>query len=223
MYKQPNASHTYVIQAELLVDILSTHKRQFINGISEYALIEILKKPPYQVFDEDALRDPLMLFKTHFILFHALYQLRQCWIEQNEGVLDIHALGIKLNLFSESCLTQSNDEASVTALDNPDPLAEYYLDWGNFEEADRDTVDTLLNAFWQKMLRADSGSHGQDEIKKAHDVLGLSQNEPVTLVSLKRVYKRTLQSAHPDKGGTQQEAQAVIHAYQVLTHFYSFK
>lgn len=223
MYTQSDASHTYAIQAELLVDILSTQKSRFINGITEYALIEVLKKPPYQLFDEGALRDPLMLFKTHFILFHALYQLRQHWIEQNEGVLEIHALGIKLNLFNESALTPSNDALGVVALESPDPLAEYYLDWRNFEEADRDTVDTLLNAFWQKMSRGDTSSYTQGGIEKAHAVLGLSLNEPVTLLQLKRVYKRKLQSAHPDKGGTQQEAQAVIYAYQTLTRYYSFK
>lgn len=221
MYTQPNASHTYEMQAELLVDILSTQKGEFIKGITEYALIEMLKKPPYQLFDEDALRDPLMLFKTHFVLFNALYQLRQYWIKQSEGVLEIHALGIKLNLFNESQLPQSNVELSATALDNPDPLATYYLDWGNFEEADRDTVDTLLNAFWQKMLKGDTGSYTQGDIQKAHDVLGLSKNEPVTLLQLKRAYKRVLQFAHPDKGGTQQDAQEAIHAYQTLTQHYS--
>ncbi|WP_269917580.1 DNA-J related domain-containing protein [Alteromonas sp. PRIM-21] len=223
MYTQPDTSHTYAMQAEILVDILSTQKSQFINGITEYALIEILKKPPYQLFDEDALRDPLMLFRTHFILFHALYQLRQYWIEQNEGVLEIHALGIKLNLFNERHLAQSNDDLGVTTLENPDPLATYYLDWGNFEEADRDTVDNLLNAFWERMLKGDTVSYTQGDIEKAHALLGLSLNQPVTLLQLKRVYKRSLQSAHPDKGGTQQGAQAVIHAYQTLSRYYSFK
>ena len=223
MNTQPDASNIHALQAELLVDVLSTQKALFINGISEYALIELLKKTPYQLFDEDALRDPLMLFKTHFILFHALYQLKQYWIEQNEGVLEIHALGIKLNIFDESVPAHSNDEQAVTALQNPDALAEYYLDWGNFEETDRKTVDTLLNAFWQRMSGSCNSRHDQEDISTSHTVLGLSEGEPVTLVQLKHVYKRRLQSAHPDKGGTQQEAQSVIHAYQVLSRYYSSK
>ncbi|CAA0273418.1 DnaJ-like protein (fragment) [Alteromonas infernus] len=40
----------YVQQAELLVDLLSTFKPFFIKGISEYALIELLKKGPLSVF-----------------------------------------------------------------------------------------------------------------------------------------------------------------------------
>lgn len=223
MHSQLGTNEAHELQAELLVDILSTQKSQFINGITEYALIELLKKPPYQLFDEDALRDPLMLFKMHFILFHALYQLRQYWIEQNEGVLEIHALGIKLNPLNERHLTQSNDGLGVTTMENPDPLAAYYLNWENFEEADRDTVDNLLNAFWGKMLKGDTVTYTQGDIEKAHALLGLSLNEPITLLQLKRVYKRSLQSAHPDKGGTQQDAQAVIHAYQTLSRYYSFK
>ncbi|GEA04609.1 hypothetical protein KUL17_35060 [Alteromonas sp. KUL17] len=223
MYTQPGASHTYALQAELLVDILSTQKARFINGISEYELIEMLKKAPYCFFDEDALRDPLMLFKTHFVLFHALYQLKRYWIKQNDGELEIHALCIKLTPFNERGLTQGSNNKNVTALNNSEPLAEYYLDWANFEKTDREAVDTLLNAFWQRMFSGGNSSHDLDNIEKAHTILGLSLDEPVTLVQLKRVYKRTLQSAHPDKGGTQKEAQSVIHAYQVLSRYYSFK
>ena len=85
MHNPSDASEAYMLQAELLVDILSTQKSLFESGVSEYALIELLKKAPYYFFDEDALREPLMLFKTHFILFHALYQLKMNWIQGNEG------------------------------------------------------------------------------------------------------------------------------------------
>lgn len=223
MYTRPNTSNTYALQAELLVDILSTQKAQFIEGISEYELIEVLKTAPYCFFDKDALQDPLMLFKTHFILFHALYQLKRYWLKQNIGVLEIHALCIKLTHVNKDGITQSSRNKNVTALNKLDPLAEYYLDWANFDETDREAVDMLLNSFWQKMSVGGYSSHGLDDIKKAHTTLGLSQDTSVTLVELKRVYKRKLQFAHPDKGGTQQEAQSVIHAYQVLSRYYSFK
>ena len=71
-------------QADLLFDVLSTQKALFREGLSEYALIELLKKVPYQFFDEDALRDPLVLFKTHFVLFHVLYKLKHYWRSENE-------------------------------------------------------------------------------------------------------------------------------------------
>ena len=237
MQNQPDASEAYVLQAELLVDTLSTQKPLFQRGVSEYELIEILKKAPYHFFDDASLREPLMLFKTHFIVFHALYQLKRSWIEQGEGVLDIHTLNIKLNqesAHSDKNSTHSdhnsahgdNDKESqdkVGAITEADTLAEYYLDWGNFEKADRKSVDALLNAFWHRMASGNAHTFEQEDIADAHALLGLPQDEHVSLSVLKRVYKKALQLVHPDKGGTQQEAQDVIHAYQLLLGYYSLK
>ena len=232
MQNQPDASEAYVLQAELLVDTLSTQKPLFQRGVSEYELIEILKKAPYQFFDDASLREPLMLFKTHFIVFHALYQLKRRWIEQGEGVLDIHTLNIKLN--QESAHSDKNSthgdnykdkesQDKVGAITEADALAEYYLDWGNFEKADRKSVDALLNAFWQRMASGNAHTFEQEDIADAHALLGLPQDEHVSLSVLKRVYKKALQLVHPDKGGMQQEAQDVIHAYQLLLGYYSLK
>jgi len=239
LQNQPDASEAYVLQAELLVDTLSTQKPLFQRGVSEYELIEILKKAPYHFFDDASLREPLMLFKTHFIVFHALYQLKRSWIEQGEGVLDIHTLNIKLN--QESAHSDNNSAHSdknsthgdnykdkesqdkVGAITEADALAEYYLDWGNFEKADRKSVDALLNAFWHRMASGNAHTFEQEDIADAHALLGLPQDEHVSLSVLKRVYKKALQLVHPDKGGTQQEAQDVIHAYQLLLGYYSLK
>lgn len=239
MQNQPDASEAYVLQAELLVDTLSTQKPLFQRGVSEYELIELLKKAPYHFFDDASLREPLMLFKTHFIVFHALYQLKRSWIEQSEGVLDIHTLNIKLN--QESAHSDHNSAHSeknsthgdnykdkesqdkVGAITEADALAEYYLDWGNFEKADRKSVDALLNAFWHRMASGNAHTFEQEDIADAHALLGLPQDEHVSLSVLKRVYKKALQLVHPDKGGTQQEAQDVIHAYQLLLGYYSLK
>ena len=237
MQNQLDGSEAYVLQAELLVDTLSTQKPLFQRGVSEYELIEILKKAPYHFFDDASLREPLMLFKTHFIVFHALYQLKHSWIEQGEGVLDIHTLNIKLNQESAHSDKNSahsdknsthgdNDKESqdkVGAIIEADALAEYYLDWGNFEKADRESVDALLNAFWQRMVSGNAHTFEQEDIADAHALLGLPQDEHVSLSVLKRVYKKALQLVHPDKGGTQQEAQDVIHAYQLLLGYYSLK
>lgn len=239
MQNQPDASEAYVLQAELLVDTLSTQKPLFQRGVSEYELIELLKKAPYHFFDDASLREPLMLFKTHFIVFHALYQLKRRWIEQGEGVLDIHSLNIKLN--QESAHSDHNSAHSeknsthgdnykdkesqdkVGAITEADALAEYYLDWGNFEKADRKSVDALLNAFWHRMASGNAHTFEQEDIADAHALLGLPQDEHVSLSVLKRVYKKALQLVHPDKGGTQQEAQDVIQAYQLLLGYYSLK
>ncbi|MDP6879750.1 MAG: DNA-J related domain-containing protein, partial [Alteromonas macleodii] len=197
MQNQPDASEAYVLQAELLVDTLSTQKPLFQRGVSEYELIDILKKAPYHFFDDASLREPLMLFKTHFIVFHALYQLKRSWIEQGEGVLDIHTLDIKLNQESahsdKNSAHSDNDKESqdkVGAITEADALAEYYLDWGNFEKADRKSVDALLNAFWHRMASGNAHTFEQEDISDAHALLGLPQDEHVSLSVLKRVYKK---------------------------------
>jgi hypothetical protein len=105
----------------LLQEILNAFQSQFTAGISEFELITALKQPPYSLFDEDALRDPLTLFQTHFVLFHSLYHLRNEWREQKVGELDIRATQIKL----DSILSFDAD------LQVADPLADYYLDWTN--------------------------------------------------------------------------------------------
>ena len=80
----------------LLEDSLLLLKPTLTLGISEFDLIALLKRPPYSLFDEDALRDPLMLFQTHFLVFHALYKLQIKWRESGEGRLDIHTTKILL-------------------------------------------------------------------------------------------------------------------------------
>ncbi|GFD68908.1 DNA-J related domain-containing protein [Alteromonas sp. KUL106] len=210
-------------QADLLLDILSTQKALFTEGISEYSLIELLKGPPYAFFDDDALRDPLMLFKTHFVLFHVLYKLKRYWREANEGELDIHTLSIKLAPVTALEKASDNDAVQGEQLKAADALADYYLNWSNFERADRHSVDILLDAFWQKMAGGTLAVFQPEDVEEAHRLLGVSEEENMSLSSLKRAYKKTLQLVHPDKGGNQEDAQKVIHSYQMLLKYYSLK
>lgn len=223
MYANTDNESIGAQQADLLFDVLSTQKALFREGLSEYALIELLKKAPYQFFDEDALRDPLVLFKTHFVLFHVLYRLKHYWRSESEGELSIHALNIKL-VAKQSVVEKERDGTVHSAqLEEVDNLADYYLDWSNFEKADRNSVDNLLDEFWQRMAGEKITVVQPGEIDEAHQLLGLSEEGTMTLTLLKRAYKKNLQLVHPDKGGEQEKAQNVIHAYQVLLKYYSFK
>ncbi|MFC4698569.1 DNA-J related domain-containing protein [Glaciecola siphonariae] len=82
--------------SSILNEALETFKPQFIEGMDEYSLIKSLKLPPFELFDDQALRDPLTLFQTHFILFHHLYQLRAQWRSQGVGELEIALTKITL-------------------------------------------------------------------------------------------------------------------------------
>jgi hypothetical protein len=241
-------SPLHELLADMLVDILSTMVSMFEEGVSEYTLISMLKKPPYRVFDEEALRDPLVLFKTHFILFNALYQLRSKWLNDGVGKLDIHTLNIRLDSAAVAGSAESkqeltpepthaSEEESATTenahkVGPHDALASYYLDWNNFEQTDEEGVEALLASFWSTMGKAQYASFNDGDIEAAHHILGLTwpcaaltlkEHDAYSLKEIKKHYRKKLQQLHPDKGGSREQAQQVISAYQLLVRFYSFK
>lgn len=193
-----------------LEDILSSFIPQFNAGISEFEIISILKQAPYCLFDEDALREPLMLFQTHFVLFHALYNLRKQWRKQKVGELNIGPTIIKLEAYREFA-------ANLTVAD---PLADYYLDWQNFAQATQTEVEQLIAGFWQTM----AGQQGfyqdnDDDIQNALLTLNISKLEGLSLSKLKLQYHKLQHNNHPDKGGNTQKSQAISHAYAILRKY----
>lgn len=191
----------------LLQEILSTFQSRFVEGISEFEIITVLKSPPYSLFDEDALRDSLLLFQTHFVLFHSLYQLRAIWREQHVGELDIGATQIRLM----PMLT------SEPGLQLPDPLGEYYLDWHNLAATGQGEVDELLGSFWQKMAGVDVNHQlTTSSLNEVMKTLQLDTIEGLSLRQLKQQYRKLQHATHPDKGGDVETSQAVLHAYTAL-------
>ncbi|CAD5255454.1 Molecular chaperone DnaJ [Alteromonas sp. 38] len=214
----PSFNATNAQKVEVLLDILSTKKAEFEEGMTEYALISQLKSPPYQLFNDNALRDSLALFNTHFILFHALYLLRNLWRDALVGELDIHTTRIVLLPLKAS--RQDDFVSNTTPLDKNDPLAEYYLNWQNLASTGEADVDALLNGFWQRMLGAESIFDSKERIAQCHTLLNLDEAIPITLITLKRHYRKQLATVHPDKGGSHEAAQNVISAYQALLRYY---
>ncbi len=194
----------YELNADMLVDALSTMRDTFEKGTSEFALITTLKQPPFLFFDDDALRDPLMLFRTHFVLFHALYRLKVLWRESGVGELTIHTLNIKL--LSRQATTSDTLHAS-NELREHDALAAYYLSWSNFQQTDAQDVEGLLNDFWEKMVKGEILFLTDDEVKDAHNTLEITPDEHahISLTTLKKCYKKALLKVHPDKGGVKRE------------------
>lgn len=214
----PSFNATNAQKVELLLDILSTQKAEFEEGMTEYALISQLKSPPYQLFNENALRDSLALFNTHFILFHALYLLRNLWRDTSVGELDIHTTRIVLRPLKTS--SQCDCGTNATTLDKSDPLADYYLNWQNLVSTGEADVEALLNGFWQRMMGAEPAFDSKESIVQCHALLNLDESVPITLPTLKRHYKKQLATVHPDKGGSHEAAQNVISAYQTLLRYY---
>lgn len=203
----------------LLEDSLLLLKPTLTLGISEFDLIALLKRPPYSLFDEDALRDPLMLFQTHFLVFHALYKLQIKWRESGEGRLDIHTTKILLrdDIQPQNIPLQNKDATQAqTHLAGLDPLASYYLNLDNLKGTSEADVAALLDDFWRQMAGQKLGVPNTKDRDKACDVLKLDKQDILTLNSLKAHYRKALLKVHPDRGGNVEEAQQVIQAYRVL-------
>ncbi|MBT1451262.1 J domain-containing protein [Glaciecola sp. XM2] len=183
---------------------------QFADGISEYDLISVLQKPPYALFDEDALRDSITLFETHFVLFNALYQLRVQWRTEGIGELIIGPTNIYL----------SDIAIAARGIELDDPLARYYLDWANLHDTTPEDVENLLDSFWQKMGATHSlNSFSQQDIQDALNCLAFESLEGLTLLKLKQQYRRLQHLNHPDKGGCTEQSKALTHAYSQLRKY----
>jgi hypothetical protein len=74
---------------------------------------------------------------------------------------------------------------------------------GNRKQGDRDAVKEHLQQFHNK--------NGGDA-----KILGMSKGRDFTMQELKSAYRQASRSAHPDKGGSEQQFQAVSDAYQRL-------
>ncbi|MFW8591960.1 DNA-J related domain-containing protein [Glaciecola sp. 2405UD65-10] len=195
-----------------LMSALQSMKAQLIEGKSEFDIIASLKQNPHNIFNEDALKDPLMLFQTHFVLFHALYTLRQEWRSKQEGELEISALRIQL-----LPLVATSNNQQKHAIEALDPLSTYYLDWNNLVQTNEQEVESLLNSFWQKMAIDDGrGAYSDTDIQAAKLCLGLQNEVNISQALIKQHYKKRQHQHHPDKGGSVDASQKLQDAYQLL-------
>jgi DnaJ-domain-containing protein 1 len=166
-------------------------------GISEYALIRALRARGFFTFLPAPPAAPHQLFRAHFLLFHALYVLRDKLRAARRGELTIAALCIRLDAW------QPGD--SVLAAH--DPLAAYYLDWANLEGTTQEDVNELIASFWKRFSSLDNRSAALAE-------LGLE--DPVSDEVIKRAWRRLAMEHHPDRGGDKQRLQAINSAVDHL-------
>lgn len=94
---------------------------------------------------------------------------------------------------------------------------------------EQEAIDSLENvverAYYERQSAQDSQTSQQ---RKSRDVLGdylallnLGPFTPITIESIKKAYKQAMKSAHPDAGGSKEQAQKVNEAYQaVLRHYF---
>jgi hypothetical protein len=166
------------------------------DGIGEYDLMQNLKARGYFDFlSSPAL--PHELFHAHFFLFHALYLLRDIFLEKQQYILNIHTLKIELLPYQQG----------ENKLQHEDKLRSYYLDFSNMENTSEDDVYDLLASFWNKF-----DHYGDRDAALAE--LGLS--DPVDDKTIKDEYRKLVMQHHPDRGGDKDKLQKINDAVASL-------
>lgn len=177
-----------------LLEILHAHPL----GLSEYELFNLLDESGEGNFDRKARQDEHALFCQHFLLFHALYKLREILHAQQQACLEISVLRI--------CLTDWHDsQLSLPA--EADPLGEFYLDITQLEKISADDVQQMLGDFWLRF-------HNNECRSEALRVLGL--DDPVSDTDIKQQYRRLAMQHHPDRGGDYGVLQKINAAMKLL-------
>lgn len=172
---------------------------------SLYELVKWLQQPEQSIFNDEALKDSLLLFRCNFLIMHALYRLRLQWRSEQLGELLISALHIQL----ASGLATTAEQSDNTELEQPDPLQVYYLDLNNLSTS-REEVELLLEQFWKQMRRPDYSQH------QNNDLMALELSPPVTAKQVRQQYRRLAMQHHPDRGGDTLRFRQINAAYQRL-------
>jgi len=181
----------------IIEDIL----RQKPDGISEYELMRELGKEGHEAYKQSFLDDNLALFRAHFVLFFALYSLRDRLWEEKNAFLEISAVNV--------CLRPYQD--STDGLQPLDSLREYYLNISNLDDTTEDDVDAMLTSFWERFIAAD------DRVE-ALKTLGLE--EPVNYQDIKERYRACALEHHPDRGGSEETIKMINAAMATLVRYY---
>lgn len=173
-------------------------------GLGEYQLIQLLKERHSTHIPHLPLTDKLVLFRTHFLLFNALYRLRErLWAAQS-GYLQISALNIQLLPY----------QPGSSELSEHDPLRDYYLDLSQLNDTDEQAVAKLLLSFWTRM-------HGSEEKQAALELFELEGREQVlNLATIKHRYRQLVSLHHPDRGGNTARLQSINKAMEILERYY---
>jgi len=159
---------------------------------------------------KDVLRHPLSMFRSHFLIFNALYRLQLKTHIHRQYDLDINSLLITLTPTSDNTAnnqfsTSNNKPGRYSA------LSLFYLDYKQVMQTTEQDVNRLLDSFWKHYFN-------DDQKQKALGVLELS--EPVTSHDIKQQYRRLAMKHHPDRGGDADKLVAIHQAKQCLEMYF---
>ncbi len=167
------------------------------EGLSEHALMKVLAGRGWTLFESPRLRDPLALFRAHFLLFHCLYRLDD----------RLAARGLRLQISPLRIRCRPGTTATGPLPVPADPLRAYYLDLDQLAGTDRAAVERLLGDFWRRYL-------APERRRQALAVLGLDAGADAGTIRAR--YRQLVMRHHPDRGGDKDTLQRINRAYACL-------
>ncbi len=172
------------------------------DGLSEYELL--LRLSRWEGRDERLPGDTLELFRSHFLLFHTLYRLRD----------QLHAEGRASLQISPLCIRLLPYQAGQGGLSEAEPLRDYYLDLDHLRDTGAEDVEQMLGAFWVRL-------QGGEDRQRALATLELdAQAGELDLTIIRQRYRQLVSAHHPDRGGCTQHLQRINSAMETLQRYY---
>lgn len=187
---------THLLQ--LVQQVLNEHP----SGLSEYALIQQLKSR-HRAFTQVDLSDPLSLFRTHFMLFHVLYLLRDKLRHTGQYDVLIHTLNIRIQ-------APSPTQPQTSAVGHEDKLRAYYLDITQLTSTDRAAVEALLYGGLTGLAQPHCVTHALTELDLDQPAHSLSAQV------IRQQYRVLVSRHHPDRGGCTARLQRINQAMDTL-------
>lgn len=185
-----------------IVPILALLK-QNLNGMKEFDILKSLTQQ-FPEFNQLSKDPNLQLFRQHFLIMNALYQLQKDLWQDENLYLSIHPLSIKI-----SPATPSEESLQTNLHDGCEAkLASYYLDWQAYQTTDENEVIHLLSSFF-------SGLNAPEKNQQALQVLGFD-GMPNDKSEIKKQYRRLTKKHHPDCGGETETFISIRQAYEQL-------
>ncbi len=184
----------------LIAAILTLLKKN-LSGISEFEILKTLREQ-FPAFNQLAKDENLQLFRQHFLIMNALYQLQANLWQDEKLALSIHTLQIKL--LPSVPVAQADTRTLTNDVDTK--LAAYYLDWNEYEKTDESEVSRLINSFYQRM-------HLDGDIQSALNTLEITSLTP-SKTEIKQQYRKLVQKHHPDAGGNPETFIEIRQAYE---------
>jgi hypothetical protein len=173
--------------------ILAAHP----EGLNEQKLLQQLRAHPDSGMAAERAITGLGLFRSHFLLFHTLYRLRDRRRQRGTGDLVIDPMCIRLRRYQP-------DGPGVGPYDH---LRAYYLDRENLEQIDEADVAAMLSGFDAELRNREHRAWAMAE-------LGLT--EPFDEASARREYRRLAMRHHPDRGGDAERLKTINEALKTL-------